>query len=152
MTSAPREPSGNKWGTVDVKVSSLKSRLVYRAVNIRRTRCARDSCNPLTFHTFTLQIQIKLAPVPSTFSITFVYWTKFISVLVFSVWMTVAWQGSVQPVSGVSAMFILDDRCNLPLYQLTGQSISHYSFQTISSWLGFPRCSNKFRCNLFPAM
>lgn len=63
---------------------------------------------------------------------------------VFSVWMTVPWQCSVQPMSGVSAVFILDDRCNLPLYQLTGQSISHYSFQTILSWLGFPRYSNKF--------
>lgn len=61
-----------------------------------------------------------------------------ISRLVFSVRMTVPWQCTVQPMSGVSAMFILDDRCNLPLYQLTVQSISHYFFQTISSWL---RCT-----------
>lgn len=62
-----------------------------------------------------------------------------ISRLVFSVRMTVPWQCTVQPMSGVSAMFILDDRCNLPLYQLTVQSISHYFFQTISSWLRFTR-------------
>lgn len=45
---------------------------------------------------------------------------------------------------GVSAMFILDDRCNLARYQLTVQSISHYSFQTISSWLRFTGHRNRF--------
>lgn len=58
--------------------------------------------------------------------------------------MTVPWQCTVQAMSGMSAMFSLDDRFNLPLYQLTGQSISHYSFLTMSSWLRFTRYGNKF--------
>lgn len=86
----------------------------------------------------------KIAQIKPTFSFTFVYWAKFVSVAVLSVRMTVPWQCTVQPMSGVSAMFILDDRCNLPLYQLMGQSISHYSFQTISSWLRLPRHHNTF--------
>lgn len=63
---------------------------------------------------------------------------------VFSVRMTAPWLCTVQPVSGVSAMFILDERYNLSLYQLTGQSISHYSIQIISSGLRFSRHCNKF--------
>jgi len=47
-------------------------------------------------------------------------------------------------MSGVSAMFILDDGCNLSVRELTGQSISHYSFQTISSWLRFTRHQHNF--------
>lgn len=66
------------------------------------------------------------------------------SVPVLSVRVTVPWLCTVRPISGVPAMFILDDRCNLSLYQMTGQSISHYSFQTISSWLRFTRHRNKF--------
>lgn len=73
-----------------------------------------------------------------------VHWANCISGLVFSARMTVALPCSVQSVSSLPSVFILDDRCNLSLHEMTGQSIPHYSLQTISSWLRFTMHQKEF--------